>query len=82
MTSQGIPPVPTKVGDKVSSPCLSNQPVCFPVKFPEYPSSSLLLALINSGAARNLLAHWPLHYAFLCFPYSHPFQFEPWIIVQ
>ena len=66
-------PAPTQVGCKISPPFLSTQPVCFPIKFPEYPSPSLTLALIDSGAAGNLLdSALPLHYAFLWFPYSHP----------
>jgi hypothetical protein len=48
-------PTPTQVGGKVSSPDLSNQPVWFPVKFPEYPSPSLPLNLIDSGAVGNPL---------------------------
>jgi hypothetical protein len=46
---------PAKLGCKISLPFLSIQPVCFPIKFPEYPSPSLLLALIYSRAAGNLL---------------------------
>jgi hypothetical protein len=50
----GNSPAPTQVGCKICPPFLSTQSVCFPIKFPEYPSHSLPLALIDSGAARSL----------------------------
>ena len=45
----GNSPAPTQVGCKFSPPFLSAQPVCFPIKFPEYPSPTLPLALIVSS---------------------------------
>uniref|UniRef100_A0A674F3Q9 ribonuclease H n=1 Tax=Salmo trutta TaxID=8032 RepID=A0A674F3Q9_SALTR len=47
----GNSPAPTQEGCKISSPFLSTQPVCFPIKFLEYHSPSLPLALIDQSSS-------------------------------